>query len=324
MDRKQSYGTIFDIQRMSLHDGPGIRTTVFFKGCAMRCFWCHNPESLSPGADMQYFAARCIRCGLCREVCAQGCHQLDAAANTHSYLRADCIKCGKCADICPSGSLVKTGYEISPEELTGRLLRDKPFFDHSGGGVTASGGEPLLQAAFVSRLFQMLKKEGVHTAVETALYVPSASLQEVIPDTDFFLADLKHPDPLVHEAVTGVRNEQILRNILLLDQSNVPYCVRIPVIPGVNDTAEVMGAFQTFLKKLENPLYLELMPYHTYGVGKYGSLSKDHARLDALHPPAKEHLIRLAKCFDTLKVLFRDGAKEITILGGVLCEENQE
>lgn len=209
------------------------------------------------------------------------------------------------------------------DELADILSRDKPFFDSSGGGVTVSGGEPLLQPDFVSGLFLLLRTGGIHTAVETALNVSPESLKKVFPVTDLLLADLKHPDSRAHRAAVGVGNERILQNLSLLDKSGLAYCIRIPVICGINDTEEVMRAFGSIIEKLNNPLYLELMPYHEYGVGKYGSLSRDHHRLDALHPPSKEHLIRLAECFDSLPVLFRDGAVRLTFMGGVLCERNQ-
>lgn len=323
MEKNQPDGTIFDIQRMSLHDGPGIRTTVFLKGCSMSCFWCHNPESISSGADIQFFDSRCIGCQLCRDVCVHGCHQFDPGNGSHLFLRKNCIQCGCCAAVCPSGSLVKTGYSMPADELADILSRDKPFFDSSGGGVTVSGGEPLLQPDFVSGLFLLLRTGGIHTAVETALNVSPESLKKVFPVTDLFLADLKHPDSRAHRAAVGVGNERILQNLSLLDKSGLAYCIRIPVICGINDTEEVMRAFGSIIEKLNNPLYLELMPYHEYGVGKYGSLSRDHHRLDALHPPSKEHLIRLAECFDSLPVLFRDGAVRLTFMGGVLCERNQ-
>lgn len=322
MEMKNLNGNLFDIQRMSLHDGPGIRTTVFLKGCSMHCFWCHNPESLSPLPDVQFFPVRCIGCRLCEDACDWHCHRFEDNG-IHIFNRECCIGCGKCTAVCPSGSLVKTGYSISPEQLADIVSRDKTFFDHSGGGVTISGGEPLLQPDFVTLFFRLMKKMGIHTAVETALNIPSESLKAVLPETDLFLADLKHPDPRTHRTVTGVGNELILQNLSLLDSSRKPYAIRIPVIPGVNDTEEVMNAFQVLIDGLNHPLYLELMPYHEYGVGKYDSLSKDCHQLDGLHPPTKEKLIQLAKCFNSIQVRFRDGAKEIMITGGVLCEENQ-
>lgn len=316
-------GTIFDIQRMSLHDGPGIRTTVFFKGCSMRCFWCHNPESLSPEADIQFFTDRCILCGKCQKICENGCHRINSDAQTHSFHRGLCIKCGKCAQNCPSGSLVKTGESISPEALAKIVIRDRTFFDHSGGGVTVSGGEPLLQSAFVQQFFTILKDLGIHTAVETALNIPSESLLAVMPLTDLFLTDIKHPDPDRHRLATGISNELILQNLSILDKSGRPYAVRVPIIPGVNDSENVMCALNTIIGSLLHPLYVELMPYHAYGLKKYSSLSRDHTKLDAIQPPAKESLIRLAKCFDTVKVLFRDGPRTVTIFGGELCEEKE-
>lgn len=288
----------------------------------MHCFWCHNPESLSPLPDMQFFPVRCIGCRLCEAACNWHCHRF-GEDDSHIFDREHCTGCGKCTLVCPSGSLVKTGYTLSPEQLADIIYRDKTFFDHSGGGVTVSGGEPLLQSEFVVLLFNLLKKRGIHTAIETALNIPPESLKAVMPKTDLFLADLKHPEPQTHRAVTGVGNCLIQQNLCLLDSSRQPYAIRIPVIPGVNDTEEVMNAFQILIGRLNNPLYLELMPYHEYGIGKYESLSKDYHQLEGLHPPTKEKLIQLAKCFDSIQVRFRDGAKEIMITGGVLCEENQ-
>ncbi len=310
-------GTIFDIQRMSLHDGPGIRTTVFFKGCSMHCFWCHNPESLLPEPEIQFFVDRCILCGRCQEVCDRHCHRIDPDSRTHDFHRAPCTKCGKCALNCPSGSLVRTGESITPEELAGIVLRDRAFFMHSGGGVTVSGGEPLLQPAFVHRFFTILQEQRIHTAIETALNVPWESLSTVLPVTDLILADIKHPDPEMHKAATGVSNELILQNFRILEQSGLPYVIRVPVIPGVNDSEAVMHMLNTRISGILHPLYLELMPYHEYGLKKYDSLSREHAALDALHPPTRESLIRLAACFDTVKVLFRDGSRTVTLSGGI-------
>lgn len=322
METSEIYGTIFDIQRMSLHDGPGIRTTVFFKGCSMRCFWCHNPESLIPGPNIQFFTDRCIGCRLCETVCPETCHCFNDSG-AHIFQRNNCKKCGKCAKICPSGSLVKTGEKVTLEELVSLVSRDKAFYDHSGGGVTASGGEPLLQSKFLSAFFQTLKVQGIHTAMETALNVPEEALMDVLPHTDFFFADMKHPDSAIHKALTGAANERILQNFSILDKSGLPYAIRIPVIPGVNDTEEVMRAFQANIRKLRHPMYLELMPYHEFGIGKYDSLSADRSRLDTIHPPSGEKLMQLAACFDSIKVIFRDGSKEITYKGGMLCKPSE-
>lgn len=157
MEMKNLNGNLFDIQRMSLHDGPGIRTTVFLKGCSMHCFWCHNPESLSPLPDVQFFPVRCIGCRLCEDACDWHCHRFEDNG-IHIFNRECCIGCGKCTAVCPSGSLVKTGYSISPEQLADIVSRDKTFFGHSGGGVTVSGGEPLLQPDFVTLFFRLMKK----------------------------------------------------------------------------------------------------------------------------------------------------------------------
>lgn len=306
-------GRIFDIQRMSLHDGPGIRTTVFFKGCNLRCFWCHNPESYKKSKELQYFAQKCIACGLCVSQCQYGCHSIDQNTGVHSFLRDSCHNCGRCASVCPSRSLVFTGSDWSIANLISEVMRDKPFFDNSGGGVTASGGEPLLQYEFLAAFFHKLKEKHIHTVIESALNVPFSAIEAVLAYTDLFLVDFKHPDANEHEKITGSSNELILHNINLLDQSGVKYCIRIPIIPGVNDTVETMTAFDKIIGNLKNPTHVELMPYHDYGIGKYNSMGLDTSKQDGLDAPLEEELLQLADAFTSIPVEFRSGSQKIVI-----------
>ena len=313
------YATIFDIQRMSLHDGPGIRTTVFFKGCGLRCFWCHNPESLQVSPQLLFYPDRCIGCRLCEQVCPKECHSFTAGESgvfEHILKRESCISCGACARACPAKCLQLSGYRASLEDVLAQVTRDLPFYKSSGGGVTVSGGEPLLQAPFVSALFRALKKKGIHTAIETALHVPASSLEMVLPFTDLVIADMKHPDPEMHRQFTGSDNRRILDNFALLQSSDVPYMIRIPVIPGVNDTPEVMRAFEANMLPLTRRQCVELMPWHDFGLNKYAGLSLGTESQAGLQTPSKEKLLELGRQFQQTSVIFRDGASVIRVTGG--------
>ena len=183
---------IFEVKRFAVHDGDGIRTTVFFKGCPLKCVWCHNPEGISTKSELAYYAHKCIVCGECQNVCPTGAHTIENGK--HSFNREKCIICGKCTDVCLSDALILYGKEMTVEELLPVLLKDKDFYDNSGGGVTLSGGECLMQADFCAELLQMLKKEGINTAVDTCGYVPKESIDKVLPYTDTFLYDIKAID----------------------------------------------------------------------------------------------------------------------------------
>ncbi len=297
-------GRIFNIQRMSLHDGPGIRTTVFFKGCNLRCFWCHNPESWSGEREIQFFPDRCIGCGNCISACPLGLHRLDMETQTHVFDREGCIRCGRCAVSCPSGSLVYSGKSWEAEELLPLLLRDRPFYRRSGGGVTLSGGEPLLQSAFSKKLLGLLKEEGVNTAVESAFNVPWDIVEEVRGHTDLFLIDFKCADEEKHRQATGCSNRRTLENIFSLDASGSQYCIRIPVIPGFNDDTGSITDIYSTLRPLKNISYVEFMPYHSMGLGKFTSLSLDQSRQAGMKAPSRERLAELAKVFGDIPVKY--------------------
>ena len=261
-------GRIFQIKRFAVHDGDGIRTTVFFKGCPLKCVWCHNPESLSVKAELAYFPHKCIGCGECVEVCPAGAHTLTGGGR--SYHRDNCLACGKCAEACLGNALNFYGEERTVEEILPELLKDKEFYQNSGGGVTLSGGECLLQADFCAALLKTLKENGVHTAVDTCGFVPQTALEKVMPYTDLFLYDVKALDEETHERCTGKSNRQILRNLLYLDEKGCKTEIRIPFVPDYNDGE--MDSIAEFCKGLKHITKVEVLPYHNYAGSKYESL----------------------------------------------------
>lgn len=287
-------GLIFNIQRFSIHDGPGIRTTVFYKGCPLRCFWCHNPEGLKGQPEVQYFPQRCIGCGACVEACEHGAHLL--SEGEHRYDRQVCVTCGKCIAECCSEALQIAGRQMTVEETAAEVLRDRPFYDSQGGGVTLSGGEPLQQREFTLALLKRLKDEEIHTAIETTAYFPWERLEEVLPLVDLVMMDIKHLDSVSHKAATGVPNERILANARRLAESGKPLLFRTPVIPTVNDRVEDIGAIAAFVQELNGlrpagakSLTLELLPFHRLAGDKYRSLDMEY-HANHLETPTQAHL----------------------------------
>ncbi|MCQ2446767.1 MAG: glycyl-radical enzyme activating protein, partial [Clostridia bacterium] len=266
------FATITDIKRFAVHDGDGIRTTVFFKGCPLKCVWCHNPESLSARPVMGYYRHKCLSCGVCTEVCPNGAHQL--TADGHAFDRSLCAFCGKCVEECPGEALSLYGKRVTEEELLPLLLEDRAFYKNSGGGVTLSGGECLLQADFCASLLGMLKSEGISTAVDTCGFVPRGNLEKVLPYTDVFLYDMKALDPAVHEWCTGQDNALILENLRYLDFRGAKIEVRIPYVPGMNDGETENIAI--FLATLKNLTKVRVLPYHNFAASKYQALDMEN------------------------------------------------
>ena len=261
-------GRVFDIKRFAVHDGDGLRTTLFLKGCPLRCVWCHNPEGLSEKTELAYYAHKCISCGACVSACRQKTHTLDR--NGHSFKRELCTGCGACADVCLSDALTLFGRSVTTDEILPKLLEDKPFYESSGGGVTLSGGECLLQADFCKELLSKLKENGINTAVDTCGAVPFSAFEKVIPYTDTFLYDIKAIDSEVHKKCTGATNEIILENLKRLDSLGCRYEIRIPYVPEYNDTE--IRKISEFLRTLKNAHAVRVLPYHSFAGTKYSAL----------------------------------------------------
>ena len=259
---------LFDIQRGSLVDGPGVRTTVFFRGCNLRCAWCHNPESQSGEKSIFHYAEKCTRCGKCTLSCAE---------NAIVFGKADykkCSFCGKCEIVCPNEALKLCGRDYSEEELFSVIEKDKAFYGSSDGGVTFSGGECMLYPDELKTILKLCKENGIHTAVDTAGNVSWESFDKILPYTDLFLYDIKAMDTEIHKKYIGTGNERILANLKKLFESHANVWIRVPVIGGVNDTIEEMTAIRDFLS-IYSPQKIELLPFHHLGDNKYTALSID-------------------------------------------------
>ena len=268
----QDNGIIFNVQRFSIHDGPGVRTVIFFKGCNLRCLWCHNPESISRNVELMFNSDKCINCGSCFEICPQKAHRKDRKGN-HYIDRRLCRSCFRCCENCFTDALTRAGVKMGIQEIMKPIIEDLPYYDSSptGGGVTVSGGEPMLQIDLLTALLSECKNHGIHTAVDTAGHIVWNYFEKILPYADMFLFDLKALNSDTHRKLTGVDNKIILSNLNLLSKVNKPIRIRIPLIIGYNDNEIVhIGDFLNSIGIGE----VEIMPYHKLGECKYNALTQ--------------------------------------------------
>jgi pyruvate formate lyase activating enzyme len=288
-------GRIFDIKRYSIHDGPGIRTTVFLKGCALNCLWCHNPESIDPGPDLMHWPARCKRCHTCVKACPLAALSTDPSGAV-LIDRAKCDLCGRCAEACLYDAMQIVGRDMTVDQVVAEVERDRVFFEQSGGGVTLSGGDPLVQSAFAEAVLAACRSRGLNTAIDTAGLASNGALERLARQADLVLFDLKVMDAETHEAFTGVSNAAILDNITRLVAAGREVWVRVPIVPGVNDGDENIRRTIAFLRALGKVRQIGLLPYHAGGLDKARRIGKD-GRFAKFESPSEGRLAAIEAAF---------------------------
>lgn len=288
-------GTVVDIQKYSIHDGPGIRTTVFLKGCPLNCWWCHNPESQKVSAQVMFFDSRCVGCGRCVKACENECRDIK---NRKSVLdnEEDCEKCGECIDACLNDALELVGKTYTSRELLKEIEKDSIFYYESNGGVTFSGGEPLVQIDFLREMLELCKESDIHTTLDTSGYSAWENIESIIDNVDLFLYDLKLMDEEKHKKYTGVSNKLILENLKNISDRGKRIFIRIPVMAGINDDDENINSTIDFIKTL-NIEQVNLIPYHDMGKDKYGRLGLEY-KLKDLKKPSEERVEELKAKFE--------------------------
>jgi len=268
--RMPTVGLVFDILKFAIHDGPGIRTTVFLKGCPLNCLWCHNPESKDGRVEISYLPAKCVGCGACVAACPRGCHRL--ADGMHIYDRTACERCGACAVGCYARAIEQVGRLREVGEVLAEVLRDRPFYETSGGGMTISGGEPLAQFGFTRELLARAKAEGLHTALDTSGFAPQARYAELLPLVDLFLYDIKTTDPARHLELTCQPLDLIHANLRFLSDAGARLFLRCPLVPGVNDSDAELAGLAALANDLAGVEEIDVEPYHPLGVSKAGRM----------------------------------------------------
>lgn len=299
---------LFDIKRFAINDGPGIRLTLFLKGCPLHCVWCHNPEGISPHPQLLYNSKKCIGCQTCVELCPQ-----HALTLTQQGIQADdthCLHCHTCSDACPTLALETAGREWTLDEVLGEVEKERLAIQTSGGGVTLCGGEPLMQPEATLSLLRELQRQGIHTALDTTLYCSSSTLQSILPHCNLLLVDLKHMDSTLHKQYTGVDNQPILSNLHVVSQAAIPYWIRIPLIAGINADEANLQATARFLTSLPTPpQQINLLLYHDIGKGKHDRLRTTYNPLSIpMNTPTSEQQ-------DAALRIFRDAGFNVKIGG---------
>jgi pyruvate formate lyase activating enzyme len=280
----ETKGIIFNIERFTLHDGPGIRTTVFLKGCPLNCVWCCNPKSQSIAPQLAYFEEKCTACGRCLLLCPRGAISSDGKNQPVSIDFALCDGCGTCVAACIPDALVMMGEEKTAREIVEIVKRDSPFYLRSGGGVTLSGGEPLAQPNFSAEILRLCKDAGIHTAIQTCGYTTQTDIEKVLPYLDLVIFDLKHMDATIHQNLTGKSNQLILENLEYINSQKKEIVLQIPLIPGINDSAENLAASFHLAQTMKYVKGISLLSYHALGQSKYSRIGQNYELLDLRQP----------------------------------------
>lgn len=295
----QEKGIVFNMQRFSVHDGPGVRTIVFLKGCPLSCKWCSNPESQNRNPQMMFNSKNCNKCGRCIKVCSQGAIDFN---NPNRIDRKKCTNCGKCEEICFPGAMVMSGKDMTVEQVIKELKKEAIQFRKSNGGITLSGGEPLMQPEYSTELLKACKSLGWHTAMETTAFASKEVINKVIPWVDLVLLDIKSLDSYAHINNTGVSNQSIIDNIKTIAQIGTEVIVRVPVIPGFNADRKSIEDIANFTKSLQTINEIHLLPYHKLGKNKYECIGKEYKMLDEIESPSHELMMELKEVVENIGI----------------------
>ena len=286
-------GLVTSIKRYAIHDGPGIRTIVFMKGCPLRCIWCSSPQTQNPYPEIVYYEEKCIGCGSCLKVCPE--NAIIDKQGKKWINRLKCTNCGECAGVCSTGALKVIGQFMTVEEVMIEIQKDKLYYKKSGGGITISGGEPLMQVEFVKEVLYKCHEQGIHTAIETSGFMDWQKFRDVLKYVDLLFHDIKHMDPKKHKELTGVPNQLILENIRKIDREcDVSVILRFSLIPGINDSEENLIDLAKFITSLKRIDTLEILPYHRLGEHEYKTLGKEY-KLKGLEVPSDRYLQKVKK-----------------------------